>query len=118
MQHTTLVRVHDRGGQLLDTERGLSWGNMRHAVNVLSERDARIVGTDDVRHETVNAGFVNGDDIRMLEPGCRSGFELKAFQQRGCRQNLETWDLDGNFTESSRVLGPVDNPKTSNAKLA
>jgi len=107
----------------MDDARGVGLGEgVRQREGVaqhLADREAfapdelveRLAG-DELHHQEIDAaGFgnvVNGDDVRMVEGGCRAGFLDEARFPVGIAVAVGRQDFDGDFASQARVAGLVD----------
>src|ERR1019366_7398093 len=116
MNDTDLVRPRQRVGNLCrDGDCLAEWNGTgreqlthRLATNQFHGDEVRVVNATEL---------VNGDDVRVIERGRGTGFQLKAGQGFGLRIMVQRNRFDGDFTAQARVPGAINLAHAAGAKL-
>ena len=95
MQDASLVRVMDGLGDGLEI-RGGALGRQRTVLCNRGQTAARDVFHGEEMLAVVEADFVNGDNVRMLQTGGRGGLAAKAVHRLGTRLRAEQDRFDRN----------------------
>ena len=120
MNDAQLVRGVQSPRRLLENFRNLGHGKRTPPREGLAERFAFQKLHGDVGRAVIGlAGFVNGDDVRVMNAARGSRFILKTQQEVGVIQQLAAQDFERHRTVAHRdLLGEVDRTHAPRAQLA
>ncbi len=120
MNDAQLVRGVQSPRRLLENFRNLRHGKRTPPREGLAEGFAFQKLHGDVGGAVIGlAGFVNGDNVRVMNASCGSRFILEAQQEVGVIQQLAAQDFKRHRTVAHRdLLGKVDRPHAPRAQLA
>ena len=102
-----------RGGQAVGDLRG-DVERLAVRQRAVAEQAAQVAAVDVLHHDVRRAGalihphFMNGDDVRVIERGCRAGLAREAGQRLLIAGEADGQKLDGDLAAEGGIAGDID----------